>query len=82
MKITVTQKDIDKGVVNNRLCPIAIAISRKTKYAPYVMRSEVDVYVKNEWQYGVALPKSAMSFIKKFDDEKKVKPFTFKLTTK
>ena len=48
MKITVTQKDIDKGIANNsKKCPVARAIKRKTH--KYVEVSQYYAWICNTY---------------------------------
>jgi nitrate/TMAO reductase-like tetraheme cytochrome c subunit len=83
MKITVTQKDIDKGLKSSCYeCPIAHALKRKVKnkirYGFAVNADFIDLTKDNKW-WIYALPKKAQTFIKRFDDGKPVKPFTFEI---
>jgi len=78
MKITVTKEDIQKGRRENPwFCPIARAIKRQCK----LTRSTVSVGERTATVNHKILniPKSAQSFIDKFDNKKSVKPFSFYL---
>jgi nitrate/TMAO reductase-like tetraheme cytochrome c subunit len=84
MKIEVTQKDIDKGLRSSCYeCPIAHAFKRKVKnkirYGFAVNADSIDLVTKDFKWYIHALPKKAQTFIKRFDDGKPVKPFTFEI---
>jgi hypothetical protein len=78
IKVTVTKSDISNGRHRAvQACPIALAIKRR--------RKSKEVYVGN---YTVELrdqtyklPHAAQVFIKRFDNEQPVRPFTFKLDT-
>jgi len=75
MKITVTQKDIKNGKpCKSFLCPIAIAVQRKTKGIYRVMAEEL---VKKGVVY--PLPDIAKEFISRFDEGMPVKPFSFEI---
>lgn len=82
MKIQVTQTDIDNGIpVNSCLCPIALAIARQTT----LQNVEVDSYGHRRAFIDVGdskafpLPDICVGFMEKFDNEQKVKPFSFEL---
>ena len=81
MKIEVTQKDIDNGVQGEcQSCPIALAFKRNSNIKRvYVNTKSIDVL-----HYGIGvksyeLPKKAKTFIKRFDRQEPVKPFSFEL---
>ncbi len=77
--ITVTQKHINKGIQTDaQECPIAKAL--RTAGLRNVSVSGMSVYFGKGWKRTAELPKRARNFIKKFDNEKPVKPFTFRLT--
>ena len=82
MKIEVTQKDIDKGVRGEcALCPIARAIKSSSNFKRvYVNGKTIDVWYRGD--QGIKtykLPKKAQTFVKRFDRQEPVKPFSFKL---
>ena len=82
MKIEVTQKDIDEGVQGEcTLCPIALAFKRSSNFKRvYVNGKSIDVW--NRCDQGIQtyeLPKKAQTFVKRFDRQEPVKPFSFKL---
>ena len=85
MKITVTQKDIDKGLKSNCYeCPIAHAFKRKFKnqirYGFAVNAESIEHFTKDMW-YSYTLPKKAKKFIQRFDSDQPAKPFTFEIKT-
>ena len=83
MKIKVTLKDIEEGYRGSCYdCPIALAFKREVKTTSHtglsigaerILHREV-----HEWDT-YTLPKKAQTFIKRFDDGKPVKPFTFEI---
>ena len=80
MKIEVTQKDINKGVQGEcQLCPIARAIKRETKTKHVEVSSKNVVLYRRKSNNFHPLPKEAQTFIKRFDGERTVKPFSFEL---
>lgn len=83
MKITVTQKDIDKGLKSTcYYCPIALAFKRKIKSeipcGVAVNAKNVHHFHGKSWER-YNLPKEAKKFIQKFDNDQPVKPFTFEI---
>jgi hypothetical protein len=84
MKIIVTQKDIDKGLKSSCYeCPIARAFKREVKneirYGFAVNADSIDHFTKDDKWYIYALPKEAKKFIRRFDHDQPVKPFTFEI---
>ena len=82
MKIEVTQKDIDEGVQGEcTLCPIALAFKRNINFkAVYVNGKSIDVwYPRSGGVKTYELPKKAQTFVKRFDRQEPVKPFSFEL---
>ena len=85
MKIEVTRHDIDYGVRGEYLlCPIARAVKRKINGEVMVYRDDISIFTTDiirRYRYyklqNYKLPQKAKHFIKRFDDGKKVKPFTF-----
>lgn len=85
MKITVTQRDINKGCrSDDSNCPIARAVRRAFhyKYRPSVF---LDIFLDKPG-IGNALgcriftmPKKARNFVSNFDFGLKVKPFSFEI---
>lgn len=76
MRFNVTAKDIREGIADNCIkCPVARAIQRKfpnhTIYA-----APWSIFIDNKSYY---IPKSAYSFILKFDKKQDVKPFSFEI---
>ena len=80
MKIEVTQHDIDYGVRGEySLCPIARAVKRKINGEVIVFGDDISFFTTDiirRYSY-YKLPQKAKDFIKRFDEGKKVKPFTF-----
>ena len=80
VKINVTQRDIDRGEYDSCLnCPNAIAIRRhlKSKY-----RNELKVYkhyVETNSATLADMPAIAHDWISSYDQEEKVRPFTYAL---
>lgn len=82
MKIEVTQKDIDYGIQGeSELCPIARAVKRETKRKNvHVDRSTVEIYRnKSNGSNFYTLPPKAQTFVRRFDRQESVKPFSFEL---
>lgn len=80
MKITVTKKDIEKGMKDEMdRCPVAFAIKRRLK-----KRTGIDVGTRFVYYSAkkTQLPKVARNFIFKFDHNEEVKPFSFNLKLK
>jgi hypothetical protein len=77
MKISVTQKHINKGKrAYSDSCPIALAV-RELGYPKWTVGSR---YIYSPFDVTIELPKSAQKFIKVFDrrgGRKLVKPFAF-----
>ena len=80
MKIEITQHDIDYGVRGEySLCPIARAVKRKIYGKVTVSGDHISIFTTDiirRYSY-YKLPQKAKDFIKRFDEGKKVKPFTF-----
>lgn len=84
--IYVTREDIKKGVKSSLYkCPIARAIARKRIKSicsgmplgfPYG-KSDAAKYKRKEYEILSRAPNAAVDFMHKFDDEGKVKPFSF-----
>lgn len=82
MKIEVTQKDIDNGVQGEcQSCPIALAFKRTSNSKRvYVNTKSIDVCHRgNQGVKTYELPKKAQTFVKRFDRQEPVKPFSFEL---
>lgn len=78
LKITVTEDDIEKGTRCHAFsCPIARALKRM-KYEDVTVSNYLLLFKNNT---GISdffiLSRRAVKFIKDFDTNKKVKPFTF-----
>lgn len=76
-KIHVTALDIKQGVrFNPECCPIALALRRELQ-----MWGEEDICVSRVTidieEQRIPTPKSALRFIRKFDEKRPVKPFNF-----
>lgn len=77
VKVEVKAKHIKAGLPENfRFCPIALAVKDKGFQRPYVT-VEVSAYDKEDNPVVASLPLKALNFIDKFDEGKKVKPFSF-----
>lgn len=80
MKINIIKKEINKGIPRNESnCPVALAIYKAVK--PYqvsvIDTTEVRVFWK-ENEYNIyPLPLKITKFIKRFDENKPVKPVSF-----
>ena len=73
IKINVTQKDINSGVVDSgKKCPIARALKRKGFEQVFV---DTKTCLADGMEYG--LPIEARNFIGQFDYGRPVKPFSF-----
>ena len=86
MKIKVTQHDIDYGVRGEySLCPIARAVKHKINGEVMVYGDDMSIFTTDiirRYRYyklpqNYKLPQKAKDFMQRFDDGKKVKPFTF-----
>ena len=76
MKVTVTQEDIDKGRPQvGHGCPIAIAVKRSNK-SNTVWIGRFTAFIGADCY---PLPGTAMQFVKDFDNNKPVEPFTFEM---
>lgn len=77
MKINVTAEHIRKGKKDDcYFCPIALAIAEKVKTSAEVFTTQVRIYKYEVYD----LPKSATTFISRFDKrggKKTAKPFSF-----
>jgi len=83
LKIKVTTEDIIKGRRNSTdRCPIARAAKRVLKKVDGVMGDVIDFKFDTILQEDnmCILPIKAQRFIAHFDDDKKVKPFTFQVS--
>lgn len=78
-KVTVTKTDIEKGFAGHcEKCPIARAVLRDCRAATKVnVAGFIDVYKGNNIVARMKMPKKCELFICRFDDGRKVKPFTF-----
>ena len=76
--ISVTQKHIDEGIrFSGSSCPIALALKEEYNYA-YVSYDYATICERpNSSMYGCT--KRMKQFIDKFDQNKEVKPFKFRL---
>lgn len=86
--IRVTQADIERGVPGKAfLCPVARAIRRAFNANPAcvaVGRSDVSIVLgsisaDNYECFDVTLPPKAREFVRAFDTDQPVQPFTFRL---
>lgn len=87
VKVHVTEKDIKRG---NRTepatCAVARAIRRTTGHRMVEVGNEKAYIVKRgdryNIRYSIKLPKFVQKFISDFDDQRKVKPITFRASLK
>ncbi len=80
MIIEVTQEDIDNGLSKNNCdCPIALAAKRKSKL-DYVSVTPHFVRLGSFGGKCFDLPAIARQFIRDFDAQKKVGPFSFQIS--
>jgi hypothetical protein len=78
MWIRVTQRDIDKGFIFSvRECPVARALKRT--FRKEVVTNGICFYFYNFSNKKQSLPIKAMTWIRKFDTRKPVKPFAFQI---
>jgi hypothetical protein len=75
-EIKVTQKDIDAGTPTTEGCPIALALIRELQMEEDEEIS-VDGNIITVSQLSFYTPEKAADFVKRFDNEEKVKPFKF-----
>lgn len=76
--VTVTDKHIKNGRPGHLLsCPIALAL-RDAGFTSPSVSSEI-CFSKNRKSYRTIAPKRAETFMSRFDDGGKVKPFSFRL---
>lgn len=77
MTINITQEDIKKGKKRDcATCPVALGMKRAGLYGA-VYPAEYFDYVK---RFYIRLPQEAINFIKAFDGDLLVEPFSFSLT--
>lgn len=83
MTIFVTEEDIAEGISRScEFCPIANAIQRQTpwKYAVVLLSCVFECESKRADLHGrVDLPESACDFIRDFDADRPVSPFSFEI---
>lgn len=85
MIVEVTQEDIDNGSpANAGHCPIALAVKRATGARDVVVSVERsgEIYVHNDKTTVYRHTKASGKFVTKFDEDKPVKPFKFRLIKK
>lgn len=76
MKITVTMKDIQRGMPEAEYsCPIALAVKRRTHKEARVLGSDSIRAGKTQY-YG---PRKIDTFIERFDVGMRVRPFSFEM---
>jgi len=86
VNLTITKANIKNGeAVNPGKCPIANSILENVKNVYYVsvLPDQVAIKIKKGNKitaYRSNTPKSANTFIKRFDDGQKVTPFSLKLS--
>ena len=86
MKITLTQKHIDEGVLQNpAFCPAALAIKEATGEELVEVATAIrwgEDWTGDEswkWKYRVSTPSIVREFIHRFDSGLPVEPITFEL---
>lgn len=76
MKITVTKEHIEQGCpANYRYCPVALAVKGQCR-TEQVQVFNWSIRIKSEV---FAMPPKAKRFIKRFDSDSPVRPFSFEL---
>jgi hypothetical protein len=76
VNIEVTQADIDKGIISNEMCPVALALRRVLRDRfPYVTSGEFMVAGGRFFK----LPPRVGKFIEAFDRDDEVEPLSFAL---
>ena len=79
MKIQVTKEHIQKGTrFDGSKCPIALACKDVRLMAPNIGYVGISIKFKEKRLY-FSTPKRVYKFIKRFDFNQKVKPFSFNL---
>lgn len=79
MKIEVADYDIDHGEQHDyAFCPIALACNRQGLSRTFVY-DDVTWDASNGDRLRASLPQSALDFIRDFDGDKPVSPFSFEL---
>lgn len=82
IRIHVTSKDIENGTIGHSgACPIALAARRAGLDTVSVDHSLVDLSSSRDGCKEYKMPLKAQKFVDDFDSGKKVKPFSFTLTT-
>lgn len=81
MKVEITKSLIKRGERASCVdCPVALAINKTFKLHHASVDNGCAMAVdKNNKTIYFKLPKKAKNFIERFDDGKRVKPFTFEL---
>lgn len=84
MKITVTQKDINRGSPGScGKCPIALAVTRAFHYKWNVSVGTYWITLRKKNVFGFCrsfeLPEKVTKFIASFDAYERVKPFSFNM---
>jgi hypothetical protein len=82
MKIEVTAEDIKNGIRTLKCdCPVALALKRAGLREPIVNCDKVFFFPKLHSPQDIRpLPKKVTAFIRKFDDNRPVQPFSFCLS--
>ena len=78
--INVTNHDIKMGGNGCTDCPVYRAMQRKLKADHLEVFTCCASFYKGNTRYLRYLPEEARDFIEKFDKNKKVKPFKFKIS--
>jgi len=75
--IEVTAEDIAKGIPKVcAACPVALAIKRVTGRGASVMQLYIGFHDGSGW---IDSPREVLPFVRAFDNEQPVKPFSFEL---
>jgi hypothetical protein len=85
IKIEVKKRHIEAGIEGNCYeCPVALAVLEQTGLEAQINYGKIALYkpvddgaVVSSHVGSVDMPSSVKSFVKKFDGDKKVKPFNF-----
>lgn len=76
--VKVTRKHIVRGKQDNAVfCPVALALKEAFPNLRCVLVDTKTVSFRNGW---AQLPRRVINFIKRFDNTKSVKPFSFSIS--
>lgn len=80
MRVTVTQKHINKGRVDAFHCPISLAIKDKQHKIAQTMYTNCWIFnPKRGFSDRYVLPVIAQVFVNRFDNKERVEPFEFEM---